>query len=73
MTTPSTFISQLESQLTASNIIGRATMLWMKIVKIWKKKKKKNVHNTMKYGNREGVKMKKLSKVYQKLISLCVD
>ena len=71
MTTPSTFISQLESPLKPANIIGRATMLWMQIVKIWKKKK--NVHNTMKYGNREGAKMKKLSKVYQKLISLCVD
>ena len=39
MTTPSALISQLANQITASNIIGRATMLWIKIVKIWEKKK----------------------------------
>ena len=72
MTTPSALISQLANQITASNITGKATMLCIKILKILKKKKK-NVHNTMKYGNRKGAKMKKLSKVDQKLISLCVD
>ena len=39
MTTPSALISQLANQITASNITGRATMLWIKIVKIWKKKR----------------------------------
>ena len=34
MTTPSASISQLANQITASNIVGRATMLWIKIVKI---------------------------------------